>query len=275
VLCRWREGAPRADGELMPVAAAAPPLPECVRAVVFDVDGTLYRQRPVRLSMLARLVRAYALRPTDGRRVARALGAYRRAQERARLTPAAALCGPHEQAALAARECGLPAATVATIVERWMEQEPLDLVGRAAMVGMADFLRTARAAGTRLATLSDYPAAAKLGALGVGDLFDLSVSAQDEPVRAFKPDPRGLRFVLERLGVRPEEAVYVGDRPEVDALAAARAGVAAVIVGRAATGSPAGGARWTAVRDYAALGALLRGRLAPPVGDASAAPRGG
>ena len=50
-------------------------------AVILDVDGTMYAQRPVRLGMLLRLS-AHTLRhPWEGLACARALGAYRRAQE--------------------------------------------------------------------------------------------------------------------------------------------------------------------------------------------------
>ena len=41
-----------------------------------------------------------------------------------------------------------------------------------------------------------------------------------------KPDPRILQVALRALGVAPREAVYVGDDPQVDGRAAARAGVA-------------------------------------------------
>jgi HAD superfamily hydrolase (TIGR01509 family) len=102
--------------------------------------------------------------------------------------------------------------------------------------------------------LSDYPPAAKLAALGVDQYFDVAVCAQDAEVRAFKPSPRGIRVALARLGVEPREALYVGDRPEVDAAAAAAAGVPCVIVGRR-DAARAGG--WAEVSGYAALGRAL------------------
>jgi phosphoglycolate phosphatase-like HAD superfamily hydrolase len=49
-------------------------------------------------------------------------------------------------------------------------------------------------------------------------------------VAAFKPNPRGILVALERLGVAPGEALYVGDRAEVDAAAARAAGVACAIL---------------------------------------------
>jgi phosphoglycolate phosphatase len=57
---------------------------------------------------------------------------------------------------------------------------------------------------------------------GIAELFDVVVGLED--VGAPKPDPAGLVVALERLGARPEAAVYVGDH-EVDAAAAAAAGI--------------------------------------------------
>src|SRR3982751_1211188 len=55
-----------------------------VRAVLFDVDGTLYRQRPLRLRMAAELGGLALTRPLRAPAIWRTLSAYRRAQERLR-----------------------------------------------------------------------------------------------------------------------------------------------------------------------------------------------
>ena len=81
--------------------------------------------------------------------------------------------------------------------------------------------------------VSDYPAGPKLQALGVEDMFDVVVSAQDVDVGEFKPSPRGLLVAINRLGVSAGEAVYVGDRIDVDAKAARQAGIASFTIGRA------------------------------------------
>lgn len=231
--------------------------PAALRAIVFDVDGTLYRQGGVRRGMLVRLLRAHARRPAQGMRTMRALQAYRRAQEHMRRSSDGS-GGDGDTAAgqlrLACIWSGLDPGELGRYVERWMHTEPLDLVARAARPGLADFLEKARRRGLRLGVLSDYPPAAKLAALGVDRYFDVAVCAQDADVRAFKPSPRGIRVALARMGVEPGEALYVGDRPEVDAAAAAAAGVPCAIVGRR-DAARAGG--WTEVSGYAALGRAI------------------
>jgi FMN phosphatase YigB (HAD superfamily) len=54
--------------------------------------------------------------------------------------------------------------------------------------------------------------------------------AQEPEIGVFKPDPRGLEVALQRLAVTAPEALYVGDRAEVDAVAATAAGVRCAIL---------------------------------------------
>jgi HAD superfamily hydrolase (TIGR01549 family) len=119
--------------------------------------------------------------------------------------------------------------------------------------GVVEFLQELRGAGIRVGALSDYPAIAKLTAMGVLGLFDVVVCAQDSDVGRFKPDPAGLRILLARLDIPAERAVYVGDRSDLDAGAASAAGVRCYIIGRAGSH----GSGWTGVRDYDELGRLL------------------
>jgi FMN phosphatase YigB (HAD superfamily) len=204
------------------------------KALVVDVDGTLYRQSTVRSRMFMRLLKQTLLRPKDMYEVWRALQAYRNAQETLRETcPECADLGA-EQLRTAAAACGLSKDVMATHVGNWMETAPLDLLRPSRRADVWDCLMKAKQHGLRLAVWSDYPATAKLNAMGLDGLFHVVVCAQDHDVRKFKPDPRGLEVALAKLEVRGEHAVYIGDRPEVDGVAAHRAGVRFVGVGHAA-----------------------------------------
>ena len=96
------------------------------RALVFDLDGTLYRQSPVRRQMLIRLLKAHALRPGEGLRVFRLIGAYRHAQEALRVEPSGG-GSANRQLAIACERAGLPVEVGALIIRKWMDQE----IGRA------------------------------------------------------------------------------------------------------------------------------------------------
>lgn len=62
---------------------------------------------------------------------------------------------------------------------------------------------------------------------GFSKVFDVIVTRDD--VREMKPSTSGLFFALNRLGVRPEESVFVGDS-YVDILAARQAGLRVIAV---------------------------------------------
>jgi putative hydrolase of the HAD superfamily len=71
---------------------------------------------------------------------------------------------------------------------------------------------------------------AKLRALGLGDAFDVVVLS-DELGRGYrKPHPAPFRAALFALGLAPQEALFVGDRPDKDVAGAAAAGMGCIRV---------------------------------------------
>lgn len=203
-----------------------------IKAIIVDVDGTLYRQNAMRRKMLWRLLQMCLREPRHGVQTICALQSYRHAQERLRSISDEGLSLPQEQLRLASEQSGTSFEFMSECVNRWIEREPLELLLATRREGVTDFLQAAVSSGLRLAVFSDYPAIDKLHALGLSGFFELVVSAQDPDVQAFKPNPRGLEVTLGRLGVSAHEAVYIGDRPETDAVAARLAGISCIIVGR-------------------------------------------
>lgn len=63
---------------------------------------------------------------------------------------------------------------------------------------------------------------------GIADYFDVIVFSANFGVN--KPDPRIFRHALEGLGVSPEKAWYVGDKPQRDVCGAHTVGMTAVLV---------------------------------------------
>jgi phosphoglycolate phosphatase/putative hydrolase of the HAD superfamily len=179
--------------------------------------------------MLLRLVRVHVFRPLRGWKVARVIRAYRQAQEE--LRDSASHDAARRQTTMTSDRTGVPIEEVERITMRWLHQEPLVVLARFRRADLVETLDELRANGIRLGIVSDYPADDKLTALGVRQFFDVVVSAQDPDVGAFKPNPRGLQHCLARLGVRAEHALYVGDRPETDAVAARSSEVGCVIIG--------------------------------------------
>ena len=66
---------------------------------------------------------------------------------------------------------------------------------------------------------------AKLDALGLRGAFTAVLITDELGRDAWKPSPRGFEVLMDRLGVPPEEAVYVSDNPAKDFVAARDAGL--------------------------------------------------
>jgi FMN phosphatase YigB (HAD superfamily) len=188
---------------------------EGCRLAVFDLDGTLYRQGPVRRAMLRDLL----LVGGPPGRVARLRVLRRFRQLREEMAVAAPRGFDEPLFARLAAETGRPEAALRALVREWMDERPLPYLRRALVAGAAELLPALRERGIVTAIWSDYPVPDKLAALGLA--ADHVVSALDRDVGALKPDPAGLALLLTRTGLRPDQALMIGDRTSHDGRAAA------------------------------------------------------
>lgn len=118
-------------------------------------------------------------------------------------------------------------------------------------------LAALREHGTLLGVVSNWDSRLPplLAALDLLDRFGaFAVSALEG---AEKPDPRLFRVALDRLGVRPEHALHVGDHPDLDVRGALAAGVDAALLDR--------GGSEGAMRDLSALPRLAVSGTAPGI----------
>jgi putative hydrolase of the HAD superfamily len=195
-----------------------------IRLIVFDMDGTLYCQQKLR-SIMARELLAHTVTKLDNKTLP-VINSYRRLKEQ--LAEAET---PDFEPLLVSRVAArhkLAPAQVAAIIAEWIETRPLPHLAAARIPGIDRVFTHSH--GRTLAVLSDYPAAAKLSALGLA--ADIVVAARDAVVGVMKPHPRGLQTVIGRAGVTAAQTVLIGDRPERDGAAATRAGAAALIRSR-------------------------------------------
>ena len=205
---------------------AAPIDWDTVDLVVFDVDGTLYDQRRLRIAMLGTLAMA-ALRTGDARTL-RTIRAYRRVREEL----GSSSTGPFRdrEYGLTAERAGVSPRFVMQVVDEWMHRRPLPLLAGAAVPGGAAVFAALAARGTAIGILSDYPAAAKLDAMGLH--ADHVVCATDPDIDRLKPDPAGMGRLLDRAGISPRRAVMIGDRIDRDVEVARRSGMRALLRSR-------------------------------------------
>jgi FMN phosphatase YigB (HAD superfamily) len=197
-------------------------------AWLVDLDGTLYRHKPVQLAMAAELL-------LFGWGSIKTLRTFRHAHEELRAeaaTDRALAVSPFQrQLDLAADKLGKPASDVEAVVRRWMFERPLKWVARSKRQALLNALAQFRAGGGKTALVSDYPATGKLQALGATSLFDLVVS-NGEPggPSKLKPDPEGYLSAAKRLGIEPARCLVIGDRDDADGAAARAAGMGLCLI---------------------------------------------
>lgn len=195
------------------------------KALLVDLDGTLYRAKPVQLAMALELLvvglhripwlRAFRKEHEKMRIEARTVGAeFPPSPFRAQLRRTATKLGISEE-------------RLEPVVMQWMFERPGKWLKSAIHRVLVDELRAFRKAGGRTALVSDYPARRKLEALGVLDLFDQVIAnGETDGLTRLKPDPDGYLLAAQRLGVAPEDCLVIGDREDADGLAAERAKMA-------------------------------------------------
>lgn len=99
-------------------------------------------------------------------------------------------------------------------------------------------LRQVRAAGLSAAVISNSNGSVRmiLDSLGLGAYLDFVLDSSEVGVE--KPDPRIFRLALERAGLGPGQAIYVGDLYSVDVLGARGAGLGALLLDPGACWGP-------------------------------------
>jgi len=214
------------------ICTAKPKSPsrERIQGIVFDVDGTLYVQSLLRMTMAAHFLGSVVAHPVRTARDAKIVSHYRRHQEVLRGRSTAVQDLRREQAAMTAATSGFDVETVGKTVETWMENIPCRYMVLCRRPGLIGAFRSLKQKGYRIGILSDYPSEGKLRALGVRPFVDAVLCTSDPSVGRFKPHPHGFRSIARRLGVPAPQILYVGDRRNVDAAGALSAGMRTVLV---------------------------------------------
>ena len=229
-----------------------------LRAVLFDLDGTLRDTLPALVAAANRMMTRH---------------------DRPSLAPRAIMAMVGDSAgALVARAFaatgGPPAAPLESVLADFLaDYEPNSSVSTRPWPGVPETLAALRARGLDLAVCTNKPARATARVLERLDLarhFDLVLCADEVP--AMKPDPAHVVAILDRLGVPAAAAAMVGDHHN-DVAAARGAGVRAVALsfGYAPEGAHALGADLV-VDDFRDLPRAL-GLAGPPVGLEAMLPR--
>lgn len=195
--------------------SAPPPDWSRVRAVSWDVDGTLYDLAAVKRHLRRRALWRALLPGTW--RDQRVLLDFLRAMEAVR----------REGGDLGTLRLGYPRTAMRAVETGWLAAA----IARAGPRPGARELHAALAArGLPQVVVSDHPAQEKLAALGLARGFLHQV--EGEALGWIKPSPRPFLRAAELLGIDPAALLHLGDREDSDGQGARAAGCQVVVLGR-------------------------------------------
>jgi HAD superfamily hydrolase (TIGR01549 family) len=207
-----------------------------ISAIFFDIDGTLYRQRPVQLQMTKELLFFAFKNPIQGPKVIKTISLFRANREKLRRVSTSNVLLEQKQFRDVAQRIGMDERQVKEYTRHWMFERPLKYLPRYKIKGIEEFLSWLQRKGLAIGTLSDYEGEEKLRALGIAHFFHLNLCTTAPEINALKPSPRGLYVAAELLNIKPHQILYIGDRPSIDGIAAKRAGAHFGLIGKRDTG---------------------------------------
>jgi putative hydrolase of the HAD superfamily len=190
-----------------------------IRAVGFDIDGTLYPDYRFHARVLPIIIPNLRLLLSMGKareelRARRREGSFYR-----------------NQAEIAARHLARPADEVQTLLAERIYRAWEPLFAKVKIHShVRETMESLRARGLKLGVLSDFPAEAKLKHLGLWGLWDAVVCSEE--VGHLKPAPDSFLALAKGLGVAPEEMLYVGNNPAYDIKGAAAVGMRTACIAR-------------------------------------------
>lgn len=207
------------------------------KALIFDLDGTLYYQKPFRLKMIRFLAGKVIAHPSCIRDMF-VIKKYREIRENWELYDnddigsgiSRNLDMAKRQYAYVAKAKGVSPERVREIIEYYMLEAPLALLPPYRDETLAGIIEEIKSDSpqTKIVIYSDYPVEDKLRALGIN--ADEIFTSGDEEIGCMKPAPRGLDVIAGKLGIDKSDAVMIGDRYEKDGLAAISNGMDYIIV---------------------------------------------
>lgn len=173
-----------------------------IRLVSWDVDGTLYSERVLRLALWRRVLSLRNLSEVSGlratlREVNRQRGGDARVQSEHALTNAMRLAAQEE------------------FLAEFLKRIP-------PRVEAVRLLEQAKAAGIPQVVLSDFPCERKLAALNLAAFFHSHAVGATSGF--WKPSPTLFRQLQSQFSVAPAQHLHIGDRDDTDGAGARAAG---------------------------------------------------
>lgn len=205
------------------------------KAIVFDLDGTLYFQKPLRFYMAVQLGLWYLFHISKKDELV-LLSKYRKVREhwgeivleKNSMLEGETLTHAHYRHAMKGTNASI--SQIDVLVTKWMDEKPLKFLSFCRDKVLCKKIESLREKGISIVVYSDCPIGEKLKAISVQ--ADYEFSAYDEAIGTMKPDKKGLLVILDKLQLSPEDVLMVGDRMEKDGKSASQVGMDYLILER-------------------------------------------
>ena len=187
-----------------------------IKAIVIDVDGTLYNQTKLRKKMFYALLKYYSIRPAQLKDLL--ILYYFRAERDKR----SGYCGTdldNEQYEWCARKVKAPLDRIKRVISKWIFQFPNAYLLSCRFEGVPVVFELLKKNKIKIAVYSDYQATDKLKYLQIN--ADLIVASTDAAINCMKPETKALLYIMDQFKVNASECLFIGDRDELDGACAA------------------------------------------------------
>ena len=212
------------------------------KAIVFDLDGTLYYQRRLRIKMAWMLGSYYLCHfwrvkelfiVKKFREVRENWETISQTDENGSDVHGCTLNKPElsleeKQYKYVAKVMNCSADQVKNTVVMWIYDKPLKAVAETADRELISIIEKLKQEGRKIFIFSDYPIEDKLKALSLS--VDGMYAATDERLNELKPSPKGLNLIMEDHAIKSDDILMVGDRMSRDGEAAVNAGCDYIIL---------------------------------------------
>jgi len=186
-------------------------------AIIFDMDGTLYYQFPLRICMAFELSFYYLLHIKHYKELL-IIYSFRKMREQNRFINSNDFEETHYN--LLAEKYNVSTGMIKKLVNKWINEKPLRYVCFFRDHKIIELLKKLKFQQKKIIIYSDYPVKNKIEVLGLVEIVNYSFCASDSGIKCLKPDPKGLKYIINAISKPVEDILFIGNRYSRDGLCA-------------------------------------------------------
>jgi FMN phosphatase YigB (HAD superfamily) len=185
------------------------------KAVVFDMDGTLYYQFPLKIFMIFEISAFCFLHPLKIKDLF-VIQSFRKLRESKILLQNKNFVA--QQYSITAEKFSMPVERVYEIINLWIYEKPLKYLRFCKDRKLAKLIESLHKNKATIVIYSDYPAVNKVKKLNIKP--DYIFDSEDKNIISLKPNTEGIRRIKNILNINFSDMLIVGDRYEKDGICA-------------------------------------------------------